>query len=247
MRAELVAAAILGASCAAASPQTAAGPADLGRVAPLVIGHRGAPGYLPDHTLEGCALAIELGADYVDVDLVATRDGQLVARHEPNLVDTTNVRDLPEFAGRRRRAVIDGAPQEGFFASDFTLAEIRTLRAVQPRPDRAHRLDGRFAIPTLDEVIALVKRKAAETGMSKRSANASTLFWMSRLQPGPPMIIIGRLAFASAALSSSTSPLLGAGCAKRAGLASAASPVLESISSGRPSTTGPGRPFFAAW
>jgi glycerophosphoryl diester phosphodiesterase len=129
-----------------------------------VIGHRGAPGYLPDHTLEGYALAIELGADYVDVDLVATRDGQLVARHEPNLVDTTNVRDLPEFAGRRRRAVIDGAPQEGFFASDFTLAEIRTLRAVQPRPERAHRFDGRFAIPTLDEVIALVKRKAAETG-----------------------------------------------------------------------------------
>jgi glycerophosphoryl diester phosphodiesterase len=129
-----------------------------------VIGHRGAPGYLPDHTLESYALAIALGADYVDVDLVATKDGHLVARHEPNLVDTTNVKDRPQFAGRRRRAVIDGVEQEGFFASDFTLAEIRTLRAVQPLPGRDHRFDHRFGIPTLDEVIALVKRKSDEVG-----------------------------------------------------------------------------------
>jgi glycerophosphoryl diester phosphodiesterase len=129
-----------------------------------VIGHRGAPGYLPDHTLEGYALAIELGADYVDVDLVATKDGHLVARHEPNLIDTTNAKDLPQFAGLRRRAVIDGFEQEGFFASDFTLAEIRTLRAVQPRPDRDQRFDDRFTIPTLDEVITLVKRKSDESG-----------------------------------------------------------------------------------
>ena len=129
-----------------------------------MIGHRGAPGYLPDHTLESYALAIALGADYVDVDLVATKDGHLVARHEPNLVDTTNVKDRPEFAGRRRRAVIDGVDQEGFFASDLTLAEIRTLRAVQPLPGRDHRFDRRFGIPTLDEVIALAKRKSEEVG-----------------------------------------------------------------------------------
>jgi glycerophosphoryl diester phosphodiesterase len=156
--------AILAAACAAASRD---GPADSkagGRVAPLVIGHRGAPGYLPDHTLEGQALAIVLGADYLDADVVATRDGHLIVRHEPNLVASTNVKDLPQFAGRRRRAVIDGFEQEGFFAADFTLAEIRTLRAVQPLPDRDHRFDGRFAIPTLDEVIALAKRKSDELG-----------------------------------------------------------------------------------
>lgn len=132
--------------------------------APLVIGHRGAAGYLPDHTLEGYALAIEQGADFIEPDLVATKDGHLIARHEPNLVDTTNVADLPRFAHRRRTAVVDGVAEEGFFASDFTLAEIRTLRAVQPLPDRDSRFNGRFAIPTLEEVIELAKRKSAEKG-----------------------------------------------------------------------------------
>jgi len=96
---------------------------------PLVIGHRGAPGYLPEHTLEGYALAIELGADFVEPDLVATKDGYLIARHEPNIVNTTDVADHPEFASRRRTAIIDGASDEGFFASDFTLAEVKTLHA----------------------------------------------------------------------------------------------------------------------
>jgi glycerophosphoryl diester phosphodiesterase len=164
MRLQLAAAAILAAACTAASPHASADAKEKGRPAPLVVGHRGAPGYLPDHTLEGYALASELGADYVDVDLVATKDGYLVSRHEPNLVETTNVKDLPQFAGRRRTAVIDGFAQEGFFASDFTLAEIRTLRAVQPFPDRDPRFDGSFAIPTLDEVIALAKRKSHGLG-----------------------------------------------------------------------------------
>ncbi len=80
-------------------------PADsAGDSAPLVIGHRGAPGYLPDHTLEGYALAIALGADYIEPDLVATKDGHLIARHEPNLKDTTDVKDRPEFASRFRTA-----------------------------------------------------------------------------------------------------------------------------------------------
>jgi glycerophosphoryl diester phosphodiesterase len=131
---------------------------------PLVIGHRGASGYLPEHTLRSYALAIKLGADYVEPDLVATKDGHLIARHEPNIMNTTNVRDHPEFADRRRVAVVDGVPEEGFFASDFTLAEVKTLRAVQAFPERPQRFNGRFEIPTLREIIALVKRESRKRG-----------------------------------------------------------------------------------
>lgn len=133
--------------------------------APLVIGHRGAPGYLPDHTLEGYALAIELGADFIEPDLVSTKDGYLIARHEPNITATTDVASRPEFASRKRTRVVDGASETGFFASDFTLAEIKTLRAKQPIPsDRPTQFDGKFEIPTFDEVIALAKRKSREKG-----------------------------------------------------------------------------------
>jgi glycerophosphoryl diester phosphodiesterase len=133
--------------------------------APLVIGHRGgATGYLPDHTLENYALGIELGADYVEPDLVATKDGVLIARHEPNLIDTTDVKSHPEFAGRRRTVALDGVPTDGFWASDFTLAEIKTLRAVQPLGDRDPSFNGKFQIPTLVEIIEFVKRKSREEG-----------------------------------------------------------------------------------
>jgi glycerophosphoryl diester phosphodiesterase len=133
--------------------------------APLVIGHRGgATGYLPDHTLENYALGIQLGADYVEPDLVATKDGVLIARHEPNLIATTNVKDFPQFADRKRLEVIDGFSEEGFFARDFTLAEIKQLRAVQPLSDRDPSFNGKFEIPTLDEVIDFVKRKSHEEG-----------------------------------------------------------------------------------
>ncbi len=131
---------------------------------PLVIGHRGTAGYLPEHTLESYALAIELGADYIEPDLVATKDGHLIARHEPNMIATTNVASLPLFANRKRMLVVDGVSEEGFFASDFTLAEIRTLRAVQPAGERDQGFNGRFQIPTFDEVIELAKRKGAEEG-----------------------------------------------------------------------------------
>ena len=131
---------------------------------PLVIGHRGAAGYLPDHTLESYALAVELGADYIEPDLVATRDGHLIARHEPNIIATTDVASRPEFASRRRTVMVDGVPDTGFFASDFTLAEIRTLRAIQPLAERPQQFNGRFRIPTLEEVIALAKRKSQEQG-----------------------------------------------------------------------------------
>jgi glycerophosphoryl diester phosphodiesterase len=125
---------------------------------PLVIGHRGAPGYLPDHTLEGYRLAIRLGADYIEPDLVATKDGRLIARHEPNITTTTDVGDHPEFASRETTKVVDGVAETGWFASDFTLKEIKTLRAVQPLADRPQQFNGRFQIPTLEEVIELAKR-----------------------------------------------------------------------------------------
>jgi glycerophosphoryl diester phosphodiesterase len=131
---------------------------------PIIIGHRGASGYLPEHTLEGYALAIELGADFIEPDLVMTKDGHLIARHEPNIINTTDVRSHPEFASRRRTAMIDGVEDEGWFASDFTLAEIKTLRAVQAFGERPQQFNGRFEIPTLEEIIDLAKRKSAEKG-----------------------------------------------------------------------------------
>ena len=124
---------------------------------PLVIGHRGAPGHLPDHTLAGYALAIAQGADYIEPDLVATKDGHLIARHEPNITATTDVASRPEFADRRRTAIVDGAAETGWFASDFTLAEIRRLRAVQPLAERPQQFNGRFGIPTFDAVLKLAK------------------------------------------------------------------------------------------
>ncbi|MBI5719139.1 MAG: glycerophosphodiester phosphodiesterase [Burkholderiales bacterium] len=145
-------------------PAQAAGAAGAAPKIPLVIGHRGTAGHLPDHTLEGYALAIELGADFIEPDLVATKDGHLIARHEPNMIATTNVKDLPQFASRKRKAVVDGIEEEGFFASDFTLAEIKQIRAIQPLGERDPAFNGRFEIPTFDEVIELAKRKSAEVG-----------------------------------------------------------------------------------
>lgn len=131
---------------------------------PLVIGHRGTSGYLPEHTLESYALAVELGADYIEPDLVATKDGHLIARHEPNIINTTDVIDHPEFASRRRTVVVDGAAEDGFFASDFTLAEIRTLHAKQAFAERPQQFNGKFNIATFEQIIALAKRKSEETG-----------------------------------------------------------------------------------
>jgi glycerophosphoryl diester phosphodiesterase len=155
----LLAAAVLalGSTLAVAALPQLSGP-------PIVVGHRGASGHLPDHTLEGYALAIELGADFVEPDLVATKDGVLIARHEPNLIATTNVKDIAKFASRKRIAIVDGVPEEGFFASDFTLAEIKELRAVQPVGVRDQAFNGRYSIPTLREVIRLVKQKTLEKG-----------------------------------------------------------------------------------
>jgi glycerophosphoryl diester phosphodiesterase len=132
---------------------------------PLVIGHRGASGSRPEHTLASYSLAIDLGADFVEPDLVSTKDGVLVARHEPQIGATTNVASRPEFANRRTTKVIDGATVANeWFVEDFTLAELKTLRAIEPRPAiRSNAFDGQFQIPTFQEVIDLVKQKTAET------------------------------------------------------------------------------------
>jgi len=131
---------------------------------PVVIGHRGAAGYLPDHTLEGYRTAIAMGADFIEPDLVSTKDGVLIARHEPVLTDTTNVRTLAKFASRKRKATIDSIEYDGWFASDFTLAEIKELRAVQPLARRSPKFDGAFEIPTFQEVLDLARKESVRLG-----------------------------------------------------------------------------------
>lgn len=131
---------------------------------PLVIGHRGASGYLPEHTLESYRRGIELGADFIEPDLVATKDGVLVARHEPNITATTDVSQRPEFASRKTQKTVDGLKEEGWFASDFTLAEIKTLRAIQPMADRDQSNNGKFQIPTYEEILELAKTEGAKAG-----------------------------------------------------------------------------------
>lgn len=131
---------------------------------PLVIGHRGAAGYRPDHTLESYALAIRMGADFIEPDLVATKDGYLVARHEPNITATTDVARRPEFASRKTQRQIDGIVEEGWFATDFTLAELKTLRAIQPMVERDPSFNGQYPIPTLREILDLARSEGARVG-----------------------------------------------------------------------------------
>lgn len=133
---------------------------------PLVIGHRGAAGHRPDHTIEGYRLAIEMGADFIEPDLVATKDGVLVARHEPMIGATTDIADHPELAARKTSRAVDGVPYFDWFVSDFTLEELKTLRAKQPFADRDQQYNGKFQIPTFDEIVALAKSESSRTGRS---------------------------------------------------------------------------------
>jgi glycerophosphoryl diester phosphodiesterase len=124
----------------------------------LVIGHRGASGYRPEHTLASYELAAHLGADFIEPDVVVTKDGVLVCRHEPEIGGTTDVAQHPEFASRRTTKQLDGAAVTGWWAEDFTLAELRTLRAVERLPAIRQEntlYDGRFPVPTLQEVLDL--------------------------------------------------------------------------------------------
>ncbi|WP_374406732.1 glycerophosphodiester phosphodiesterase [Pelagerythrobacter sp.] len=149
-------------ACLAAAPALAQGGDGV-----LVIAHRGASGERPEHTLAAYERAIDQGADYIEPDLVATKDGVLVARHENEISGTTDVADHAEFADRRQTKDIDGQSVTGWFVEDFTLAELRTLRAKERlpalRPANA-RFDGLYPVPTFAEIAALVKAKEAETG-----------------------------------------------------------------------------------
>jgi len=129
---------------------------------PIIIGHRGACGYRPEHTLASYELAVELGADFIEPDLVSTRDGVLVARHENEISGTTDV--AAKFPDRKAVKTIDGHTVEGWFTEDFTLAELKALRARERLEFRDQSWNGKFEIPTLQEIIDLAKRKSSEKG-----------------------------------------------------------------------------------
>jgi glycerophosphoryl diester phosphodiesterase len=129
---------------------------------PIIIAHRGASGHRPEHTLEAYTLAVEMGADFIEPDLVSTKDGVLIARHENELGGTTDVAE--RFPDRKRTRVIDGKSASGWFSEDFTLAEIKTLRARERLPFRSHAYDGQFQVPTFDEVLALAQERGDARG-----------------------------------------------------------------------------------
>ncbi|MEV5429203.1 glycerophosphodiester phosphodiesterase family protein [Streptomyces sp. NPDC052701] len=150
----------------AALPAAAAGRPD-GRRVPLVIGHRGAAGWRPEHTAASYAYAVQTGADWIEPDLVPTKDHVLVVRHENEISQTTDVARHPEFAGRRTTKEVDGRPVTGWFTEDFTLAELRTLRAVERLPrvrDRNTVFDGREPVLTFQEVVDLARRLSRTHG-----------------------------------------------------------------------------------
>ncbi|MGH9252499.1 MAG: glycerophosphodiester phosphodiesterase, partial [Acidimicrobiales bacterium] len=154
-------------SLATRSPEPAWPSAGAPPACPIVIAHRGASGYRPEHTLESYRVAIALGADYVEPDLVVTADGVLVARHENEIGATTDVAAHPRFAHRRTTKNVAGRQVSGWFVEDFTLAELKTLRARERLPGiRAHNrfYDGRFEIPTFDEILDLVLAETRRLG-----------------------------------------------------------------------------------
>jgi glycerophosphoryl diester phosphodiesterase len=141
--------------------------AEYAAVQPIIIAHRGASGERPEHTLASYELAIEQGTDYIEPDLVLTRDGILVARHENEISETTDVAAHPEFSARKTTKTIDGSQMTGWFTEDFTLAELKTLRAKERLPmlrkaNMAY--DSQYEIPTFAEILALARQKSAETG-----------------------------------------------------------------------------------
>jgi glycerophosphoryl diester phosphodiesterase len=156
---------------------------------PIVIAHRGASGHRPEHTLEAYRLAVEMGADFIEPDLVATKDGVLIARHENDIAGTTDVAD--RFPDRKQTKTIDGQSITGYFSEDFTLAEIKTLRARERLAFRSHAYDGQFQIPTFDEVIALAKdlgsRRGRPVGIYPETKHP-TYFRSIQLPLEPPLL-----------------------------------------------------------
>ncbi len=179
----------------------------------VVIAHRGASGERPEHTLASYQLAIDEGADYIEPDLVMTADGVLVARHENEISGTTDVAQHPEFADRRRSQVIDGETMTGWFTEDFTLAEMKTLRARERLPELrpANRaFDGRYTVPTFAEIMQLAQeanarrpagarigvypetkhpKHFATLGLAQESAVLETLARFGYAEPGSPVFI----------------------------------------------------------
>jgi glycerophosphoryl diester phosphodiesterase len=127
---------------------------------PLVVAHRGASGYLPEETLEAYARAIDLGADVIEPDLISTKDGVLIARHDPNLDTSTDVAKHAEFAGRKKTTQVDGETQTGWFASDFTLAEIKSLGGLITDAERPQQFNGLYKVVTFQEIIDLAKLRS---------------------------------------------------------------------------------------
>ncbi|NGN65584.1 glycerophosphodiester phosphodiesterase [Streptomyces sp. A7024] len=157
--------AALGASAGTASAAGASGGSRL--PVPAVVGHRGASGYRPEHTIGAYELALAMGADIVEQDLVITKDGHLVCRHEPEIGGTTDVANHPEFADRKKTKKLDGKDTVGWWAEDFTLAELKTLRAIERIPANRQEntiYNGRWEVPTFEEVLKWADKKERETG-----------------------------------------------------------------------------------
>ncbi|XLZ72343.1 glycerophosphodiester phosphodiesterase [Massilia sp. SR12] len=139
----------------------------------LVVAHRGASGYIPEQTVEAYAKAIEQGADAIEPDVVSTKDGVLIARHDPNLAFSTDVAEHPEFAARKRKLSVDGDVQEGWFASDFTLAEIKTLGGIATDAERPQQFNGKYKIATVQEIIDMIKKSGRTIVMYPETKNPS--------------------------------------------------------------------------
>ena len=137
----------------------------------LVVAHRGASGYIPEETVEAYAKAIEMGADAIEPDVITTKDGVLIARHDPNLAFSTDVAQRPEFAARKRTLSVDGELQEGWFASDFTLAEIKTLGGVSTDAERPQQFNGQYKIATIQEVIDMIKKSGRNIAIYPETKN----------------------------------------------------------------------------
>ncbi|MCW2533234.1 MAG: glpQ, partial [Blastococcus sp.] len=155
---------------------------------PVVIGHRGAPAYRPEHTAASYELAIDLGAELIEPDVVVSRDGILVVRHENELSWSTDIAGRPEFAGRRTTKQVDDRECSGWFTEDFTLAELRTLRAIERMPELRPlnaAYDGRFGILTLGEVISLARTRSTEDRPIRVLAELKHADWST--QHGLPM------------------------------------------------------------
>jgi glycerophosphoryl diester phosphodiesterase len=137
----------------------------------LVLAHRGAGGTLPEETVEAYARAIEQGADAIEPDVISTKDGVLIARHDPNLAFSTDVAQHPEFAARKRKLSVDGELQEGWFASDFTLAEIKTLGGISTDAERPQEFNGKYKIATIQEVIDMIKMSGRDIALYAETKN----------------------------------------------------------------------------